>query len=122
MLYNLFIDDERDPKDVTWLGVGDRYAHLNYEWYVVRSYAEAVELIQTFGCMPETVSFDHDLGDGVPTGYDLAKWMVAQALAFPDAYGFSADFVLIVHSKNPVGAANIKGYFDSYFRHLENNG
>jgi hypothetical protein len=122
MRYNLFIDDERDPNDVTWLSATERTAHLHEDWYIVRSYAEAIETILTFGCMPQIVSFDHDLGECARTGYDLAKWMVAQALAFPSAYGFSEDFWLIVHSKNPVGAGNIKGYFDSYFRHLENNG
>src|SRR4051812_24062717 len=93
----LFLDDIRDPPNDTWT--------------VARSYREAVELVQHQG-FPETVSFDHDLGDG-PTGMDFAHWLVAFDLdhnVMPDKFTFQ------VHSANPVGRDNIVGLLDQYIR------
>jgi len=51
------------------------------------------------------ISFDHDLGpEDAGTGYDVAKWIEAQAATNP-------SFVVPdwhVHSGNPVGARNIQ--------------
>ena len=54
--YHLFLDDNRHPKDVTWIELP------LVEWTVVRSYKEFVKTVEEFG-IPATVSFDHDLGD-----------------------------------------------------------
>jgi hypothetical protein len=67
------------------------------------------------GC-PEHISFDHDLGsiDGLD-GIDIVKWMVEVDL---DSEGkwIPDEFEYMVHSANPIGAANIVGYFGSYLR------
>ncbi len=124
-MYNLFLDDIREPKEVTWIQLPP------VSWAVVRSYAEFVEMIVQRG-MPDLISFDHDLGmehyrdyvkNGLKTGkldydsyqektgYDCAKWLV--------------DFCMetgkllpkyLIHSKNGIGAANIDAYFRSYQR------
>ena len=57
----LYLDDICSPPDSSWI--------------VVRSHDEFVAWIQTHGT-PDEISFDHDLGDGVPTGMDCAKWIV----------------------------------------------
>jgi len=75
--------------------------------------AEAQNVISDLG-WPEWISFDHDLGDNVPTGYDLAHWLVEQDL---DLSIMPAQFAYQVHSANPVGAANIQGLLDGYLRH-----
>jgi hypothetical protein len=96
--WNLYIDDERTPK-------------FQNEWIVVRSVKEAKALIAINGC-PTVISFDHDLGDNVPTGHDLAKWIINQDLS--GLLFLPIDFSYNVHSANPVGRDNICSILDSY--------
>jgi hypothetical protein len=100
----LFLDDERFPADD------------GNEWHIVRSVAEAQAFIAEHGC-PTFITFDHDLGyqgrDLLPTGFDLAKWLVDEDLNaggrfFPDGFWY------FVHSMNPIGAANINGLLFEY--------
>ena len=79
----LFLDDVRGPPDS--------------DWVVVRSFVEFVDHIERHG-VPEMMSFDHDLGDGVPTGMDCAKWLVEQDMVVRD---------FRVHSASPVGCGNV---------------
>jgi hypothetical protein len=48
------------------------------------------------------ISFDHDLGEDEPTGYNLAR--IIEEKAF---FGKLKRFTWEVHSANPVGAAHI---------------
>lgn len=99
--YRLFLDDEREPPSD------------GGEWVIVRSYDEAVLLMQERGC-PIYMSFDHDLGEG-RNGLDVAKWMIDQDLVERD---FMPDgFQFYVHSQNPVGAKNINTLLLSYMAH-----
>jgi len=101
MSYYMYLDDIRNPTT-------DR------DWNVVRSYREAVDMILEFG-MPAYISFDHDLGEAdIETGYDLAKWIVDQDM--DGAFTISTLFKFNVHSANPVGAANITSYLNSYMK------
>ena len=99
--YRLFLDDERWPSLSQLPGDG---------WAIVRSVAEAQRIIAEFG-MPVFVSFDHDLGDGAPTGMDFARWLVDQDL---DGNPLPPNFSFYVHSQNPVGAENIRSYLGKY--------
>ena len=56
----------------------------------------------------EEMSFDHDLGENEPTGYDIAKWLAENCLE-------RWPLVVKVHSQNPVGAENIRN-FDGFVR------
>lgn len=103
MTYKLFIDDERSPPGP--LG----------EWVVARSVFLAKHIIEQRG-MPDFISFDHDLGEDVPTGYDLAKWLVDQDL--DGVNYFHPVFEYTVHSQNPVGKANIEGLMDQYLKEI----
>jgi hypothetical protein len=96
--YNLFLDDIRTPK--------------NGEWTIARSFAEAVSIVEKHG-YPAHVSFDHDLGDNVPTGMDFAKWLVEQDL---DNQNMPEDFDYTVHSANPPGRENIEGLMHGYLK------
>lgn len=103
MTYQLFLDDVRD---VTWVyPLTDPNA-----WVVCRSFSEALDVFKKQG-WPHHVSFDHDLGDQTPTGYDFAKFLVDSDLDF-DSMPY--NFTFTVHSANPVGAANIQGLLDAY--------
>ena len=113
MTYRLFIDDERDPIDVTWGSAFEQAIYRNSPWMIARSYAEVMEIVLSLG-MPGMISFDHDLGKNTPTGYDIAKRLVELAMDAPDRYSFPAGFYYLVHSKNPVGAENIRSYLNNY--------
>jgi hypothetical protein len=125
MKYNLFLDDVREPKDVTWIKLPD------VNWTIVKNYIEFVDTIMKNG-IPEIISFDHDLAqehyrpsmynrdrhynkyytDGTfkeKTGYECAKWLVKYCmdknLPFPVYY---------VHTMNPIGSENITKYIENY--------
>jgi hypothetical protein len=118
MKYNLFLDDIREPKDVTWIKLPE------VDWFIVRNYKEFVDSIKKKG-LPQMVSFDHDLApehyafnnsnnSDEPTGYDCAKWLVefcqCHHKQFPQYY---------IHSMNPAGVKNIDSYIKSYKKVVE---
>ena len=116
-----------------WLYLDDVRIPTEGNWQVVRNYDEFVAHILMNGLENyEVISLDHDLGEGamveyytnvkpnyelnyerIPekTGMDCARWLVSQAIdkkiQLPQIY---------VHSANPIGAANIMGYINNYFR------
>lgn len=92
----VWLDDERDPRD--------RFiqrefgAHGNEVW--VKSAEELIRILET--TQVKYISFDHDLGKYVQTGYDVAKWIEEKA--------FKKELKPIewrVHSQNPVGVSKI---------------
>ena len=104
----LFLDDIREPYDSTWV--------------LVKNYEQFVEFIEKNG-IPEKVSFDHDLDfqhylestTGIPydqydekTGLDCAKYFVEKLIEYNNTGGKLTPEA-IIHSMNPVGAANIAG-------------
>lgn len=119
MSWLLFLDDERDPvlsidHDGYRRGVGLpplRGIILPRPWMIARSVVEAEHHIRQRGA-PGFIAFDHDLGEGKPTGYDFAKELVDRDL--DGSLGLPRGFSYEVHSANPVGAANIRGLLDGY--------
>jgi len=122
MMYNLFLDDERKPSDVTWVELP------LVEWTVVKTHEQFMETINKRG-MPLRVSFDHDLHPEhyheyhaakaagrpfsyerleVKTGYHCAAWMayicVHTKQPLPEYF---------VHTMNDVGASNIREILDT---------
>lgn len=124
MIYKLFLDDLREIRQVY------RLADTR-EWILVKNYTEFVNCVKKNG-LPLYLSLDHDLADEhyrpsmynpdkhytqyytdgtfkEKTGYDCAKWLcdycLDNNLNFPDYQ---------VHSMNPVGAENIRGYIESF--------
>lgn len=137
----LFLDDERNPADVTWCDIPrtNNYA-------VVRNYDEFVTHIMSFG-IPDFVSFDHDLADehyavmlkeveaskytafvdddeggltltfnygSEKTGYDCAKWLVDFCVARDIKFPSYA-----VHSMNPIGRERIDNYIADAKQNLD---
>lgn len=101
----LFIDDERNPP--------------SRKWEVARSLEAVVWYLDNIGT-PLYISFDHDLGDSVPTGYDIAHLLIERSL--DGKIDLTKVKQINVHSANPVGAQNIHGLFASYFRFLQQQG
>lgn len=107
MGYNLFIDDERVPSDVTWVRLPD------VEWVIARNIREVKNLLKEKG-FPDMISFDHDLGYMTPTGADIAMELINEDL---DNGTMPCGFTFYVHSMNPVGAENIGRLMSNYLKH-----
>ena len=94
----LFIDDERFPVDSSFV--------------VVRSSAEAMDWVKANG-IPQHICFDHDLG-GDDTSMvflkQLSEWMMDNWKTFPEGFSYG------IHSQNPVGRENIKGWMTNMLR------
>ena len=101
----LFLDDERNPTDVTWLHDFDP----TLDWAVVRSFDEACGYVVNHG-IPDVISFDHDLGVG-RSGKDFANWLINYDL---DHGIMPTGFSFTVHSMNPIGRSNIQSLLQSY--------
>lgn len=109
----LFLDDERNPEDVTWVDYPD-----DIEWYVVRRMNDFLFVIMT--CEFDYISFDHDINDynlldKENTGYDCLKqlvdWLIASGFKTPKCF---------FHTQNPVGKKNMEAYYNNFIKHLEN--
>jgi len=119
MIYNLYLDDFREPVDSFYYLGNPTYNIL--DWKIVRNYDEFVKMIQENG-IPETISFDHDLNyidyervanyDDNPekTGYHCAKWLIYYCIDNK----LEIPKTILIHSMNPVGSRNIKSLFDTY--------
>lgn len=130
MSYNLFLDDERQPKDVKWIALP------LVNWRIVRTYKDFVGVIKKDG-LPSKISFDHDLADEhyseytriskrdgssdfkydkmrEKTGYDAAKWLVDYCIEWdkdlPECF---------IHTLNPIGGLNIKSILENYRKYRE---
>ena len=124
MSWNLFIDDEREPKDVTWAPFEIRLRYCKGEWVIARSYTDAIVEVLNRG-FPKFISFDHDLGDSY-SGYDIAKQLVDNDIISGDlvsrrGYTFCSDFDFYVHSQNPIGKRNIESYLNNYLKFKRGN-
>jgi hypothetical protein len=130
--YVLFLDDVRNPDDVTWAAFP-----RDEMIFTVRNHAAFVKHVMISG-VPGFVCFDHDLADdhyeamlkenendpvkqletivdygSEKTGYDCAKWLVdycaEKKRKFPP---------YIVHSMNPAGKERIAAYIENAKKHL----
>ena len=111
MLRGLFLDDERNPKDVTWQKLSQPV-----DWVIVRTYEEFVDWVNNTDF--DVLSLDHDLGTP-RSGYDCIKYFVDKCLFtdMPHPYNLPEVFV---HSKNPVGKQNISLYWKQARREYDN--
>lgn len=96
----IYLDDLREPYDDSWT--------------IAKTIEEFQQLVLSGEAITQ-MSFDHDLGENVPTGMDATKWFVELCLDEP-SYGENLEIVL-VHSANPPGAENILSYFMSAKAH-----
>lgn len=103
MSWELFLDDIRKPdKNMT----------------LAKSVDEAIDLINKNG-FPEFISFDHDLGEDVPSGKDLVNIICDNVLDLK--WSIPYNFKYQVHSDNTVGAENIRCLMNNLLKHLNHN-
>ena len=109
----IFLDDERDINDVTWL---DYSRYTGFFLVTVRSTREARDfVVRNITDFKNTVfSLDHDLQEfdetGEQTGYTFVRWLVEYMV--DNGYDLD-DLNIIVHSKNPIGKQNIEKYVEN---------
>lgn len=108
--YSLFIDDERFPP-----------RNDGREWKIARDMEDVMMCLRIHG-MPGYISFDHDLGDDIPTGYDIAKFLVELDMGDDPDFALPEKFEFYVHSQNPIGKKNIESYLTNYLKHRSNSG
>ena len=124
-MYNLFLDDIRNPIDVLTYISDDVYEAL--KWRVVRSYDEFIQYIIDNG-MPSLISLDHDLADehyiafqnksdmkyrdfNEKTGYEALKWVCTHVLD----NNIKIPKVKF-HSQNTVGVLNMSSYLTNFLK------
>lgn len=86
-------------------------------WTAAKNFSEFKALIdgaQQSGEPIEAVSFDNDLGEGEPEGYDVTKWLAEH---HPEC--IVGEGILTVHSANPVARQAIEGFITSCRKHRE---
>lgn len=107
----IWVDDIRNPKK--FLRNYSQYSEVIW----VKHYIEFIRVIQKW--LPKdshiAISFDHDLGEDY-SGYDCAKFLVEYCLD----HDIQLPSQIMVHSKNPVGANNIRMLL-SNFRQFQKN-
>jgi hypothetical protein len=100
----IFLDDERAPPPGNWL--------------VARGATEFRALLRDHE--PTIISFDHDLGCDergaeLPSGQHCMRQLIDDAIDRPAA--FELLRLVVLHSANPVGRANMRGLLESAQRH-----
>lgn len=123
----LFLDDERNPEDVTWNLIGSDVKYpSDVEWTIVRNSKDFI--IEMEKDIYECYSFDHDIQDFwvQPKGTPLAQTAFGIVYAEEETRGEHTGYhcathlqdhfmlghglkpkMFFVHSKNPVGAKKI---------------
>lgn len=122
MKKRIYLDDVRTP--------------VSEDWVIARDYAQFVSIVRITGLANiEVISLDHDLGDTAmteyysnvgpnytldydnileKTGLDCCKFLISESLTsgvpLPQVY---------VHSANPIGAANMMGYINNYYKNCK---
>jgi hypothetical protein len=118
----LFLDDERQPKDV--IKYYDNDIYWDNDWILVKNYSEFVDYISNHK-MPEIISFDHDLSqehykyasaDNIPysefkteTGYHCLLYLILfcnnKQVKLPE---------ILIHTMSITGYNNLKNLIETY--------
>ena len=115
-LRGLFLDDERNPEDITWVVYPE-----NIEWTVVRSYDEFFYEFHRSDF--QVISFDHDIQDYNHRGVELTGYAVLKAMLYtfmttpPGLYTFPEQ--IFFHTQNPIGEENMKSYWKNFCKHYK---
>lgn len=104
-MYKIYIDDERHPKNKTYV--------------VCRTVDDALKLIKERG-LPIAFSMDHDLGENKKTGYDFIKEFVDYIIheeLFEDFLKIEWNY----HTANPIGKINMESYIKTFTNTVKRN-
>lgn len=113
----LWLDDTRDPFTAEWcVNIKNKLdmtsVDMSQPIQVDVVWAKNANEFKVYfkHLVPDMIHFDHDLGED-ETGYDCMKWLCEYCLdngvSIPKCYS---------HSSNPIGRANILGYYSNFVR------
>ena len=113
-MIGIFLDDERNPEDVTWINYNN-----DIEWIIVRN---MVDFIFEINDLTEDycISLDHDIQDYTydnieNTGYDCIKYLVNYCMDNNQSLPFG-----YFHTQNPIGKENMQKYYLNALKFMEN--
>lgn len=98
-MLKIFLDDIRDPPDNTWKVYRDP-RDVNFMKDIYNA---------------DIVSFDHDLGEGVPTGYDVLR-TIEEEVFRQGLWARNGAPELLIHSANPVGCSSMDAAIKAIYR------
>ena len=111
----IFLDDERNFKDVTWVD----YPKF-YEVVICRDNEEFFDVLDAYTEEDVWISFDHDIacyGERVEDVFGVPQVVEGEIngeycckIALQEGFN---PHQMFVHSKNPVGASNIRNAIES---------
>ena len=104
--------------NVLAIGLDDERAPPPGNWLVARDATQFRALLEDH--KPMAISFDHDLGSDKrgaepPSGQHCIQQLIDDAIDRPAA--FDQLRLVVLHSANPVGRANMRGLLESAQRH-----
>lgn len=99
-MIGIIIDDERKVGDIFW-----RTYPADIPVVHCKNLRQFKHVLRNCPVGIDYVSFDHDLGEDEPTGYDVVKWYTQ----YLDESGSPAP-KMCFHSQNPVGRNNMRMY------------
>lgn len=134
-MYNLFLDDERDPYSERAMSYMKRRGgpdYKNIDWVIVRNFEEFQMVVDQQG-IPGFISYDHDLA---PSHYDDSMYKGLKAYNRKVANSTEktgkecAEYLCsklqgalhpkyIIHSMNPMAVPRITGVIHDYHRNLD---
>lgn len=109
----IFLDDERNFEDVTWVNY-----HKYKDVHIVRRMCDFIFVVTQIEDLENyDFSFDHDIQDFScdveHTGYDCVKWLCEYAL---DNGLNLSDNVFYYHTQNPIGKKNMESYMTNFIK------
>lgn len=100
-MIKIFLDDVRSPPDDTW----QIFRSPTPEFYQACATADIISL-------------DHDLGQDIPTGYDVVKHF-EEAIFMKGLWARNGAPTIHIHSANPVGRQNMQACLESIYRMVD---
>ena len=98
MSYKLFLDDIREPEDISlYRGFTDDFWD---DVEIARSYAEAIKLLRRKG-LPDVLMLDYHLGDPEHSGFDVVKYFISMVERNPE--DLPKNFKYYIHTDSPKG-------------------
>jgi hypothetical protein len=114
----IFLDDERNFEDVSWIDY-QKYENI----HVVRRMCDFMFVVMNSEDLGNyDFSFDHDIQDfscGVEqTGYDCVKWLCEYVL---DIGRNLSNTMFYYHTQNPIGRKNMESYMTNFIEFTQKN-
>lgn len=117
-MFYIYLDDLRNPTTKKNWKIARTFE--DFERYIKKDWQEFMDETDDWELY---ISFDHDIHDFDENGEELTgltcmKFLVDYLIDNGYTKNFINSIQINVHSANPIGKANIEGYWKSYLRSL----